>query len=49
MLATIFIVLFASWTIGLLSAITFGGYINILLVMAAIILLIRIMDSLRVE
>ena len=42
MLWTIAVVLIALWALGMISSVTVGGFIHILLVIAVIVILIRI-------
>ena len=41
MLWTIFVILLALWLLGIVSAYTFGGFINVLLVAAVGVVLLR--------
>jgi hypothetical protein len=45
MLQTVAIVLFVLWLLGLVSSYTLGGFINVLLVIAVIILLVRVIQG----
>ncbi len=47
MLAAIFIILLALWILGVATSCTFGGFIHILLVLAAVTILIRFVQSRR--
>jgi len=48
MLWTIAVVLLVLWVLGLVSSYTIGGYIHILLVLAAIVVVIRLVQGRRV-
>ena len=48
MLWTIFVVLLVLWLLGMVTSYTIYGYIHLLLVIAAVILLIRIIQGRRV-
>ncbi len=45
MLETIAVLLLILWFLGIVSSYTLGGFINILLVIAIIIVLIRVIDG----
>ena len=45
MLYTIAVVLLILWLLGLVSSYTMGGFIHILLVIAAVVILIRIVQG----
>ena len=45
MLMTIMVVLLVLWVLGLVSSYTLGGFINILLVVAVAILLVRVISG----
>ena len=47
MLKTIAIVLLILWVLGLVSSYTIGGFINILLVIAIVMVLIRVIQGRR--
>jgi len=47
MLWTIFVILFVLWLLGLVSSYTLGGFIHILLVVAAVVLLIQLFSGRR--
>lgn len=47
MLWTISVVLIALWLLGLVTAYTMGGFIHVLLVIAAIIVLLRVIQGRR--
>ena len=47
MLWVVFILLFAAWLVGLLTAYTFGGFIHLLLVIALTVLLAQVMSRHR--
>ena len=48
MLSTIAVVLVVLWLLGYVSAYTMGGFINILLVLAIVVVLIRVIQGRRV-
>lgn len=48
MLWTIAIVLAALWFVGLVSSYTLGGFIHLLLVVAAIVVVVRLVQGRRV-
>jgi hypothetical protein len=48
MLTTIAIVLLVLWALGLVSAYTMGGFIHVLLVVAAVIFLVRVIQGRRI-
>ena len=48
MLVTIAMVLFVLWLLGLVTSVTLGGFIHILLVAAIIIVLLRVIQGRRV-
>jgi hypothetical protein len=48
MLETIVVVLLILWALGLVTSYTMGGFIHILLVIAAVVVLIRIIQGRRV-
>jgi Family of unknown function (DUF5670) len=45
MLMTIAIVLVILWALGLVSGITLGGFVHVLLVVAVIVILIRVIQG----
>ena len=47
MLWTIFVVLLVLWLLGLVSSYTLGGFINILLVLALVVLVINLLSGRR--
>ena len=47
MLWTIFVILIVLWLLGMLSSYTIGGFIQILLVLALVVLLINIIGGRR--
>jgi hypothetical protein len=47
MLWTIFLVLLILWALGMVSGYTLGGFINILLVVALVVVLIRVIQGRR--
>jgi hypothetical protein len=48
MLMTIAIILIVLWALGLITSISLGGFIHILLVAAVIMLLIRVIQGRRI-
>ena len=48
MLWTIFVILLILWLLGLVSGYTIGGFIQILLVIAVVVLIIRLIQGRRV-
>jgi hypothetical protein len=48
MLYTIAVILLILWALGLVSSITMGGFIHVLLVIAVVIVLLRIISGRRV-
>ena len=48
MLYTIAVVLIVLWLLGLVSSYTMGGFINVLLVIAIIMVLVRVIQGRRV-
>ena len=48
MLWTIAVVLIVLWLVGLLTSVTMNGFIHVLLVIAAIVVLLRIIQGRRV-
>ena len=47
MLWTVFVVLLILWALGMVSSYTLGGFIQILLVVAVVVVLIRIIQGRR--
>jgi hypothetical protein len=47
MLWTIFVILLVMWLLGLVSSYTLGGYLHLLLVVAAIVLVINLITGRR--
>ena len=47
MLETIVVVLLILWALGLVTSYTMGGFIHVLLVVAAVVVLIRIIQGRR--
>jgi Family of unknown function (DUF5670) len=45
MLWTIFVILLVLWLLGLVTSYTLGGFIHLLLVLAAIVLVIRLVQG----
>lgn len=48
MLYTIAVVLLVLWLLGLVSSVTMGGFIHVLLVIAVIVILLRIISGRKV-
>jgi hypothetical protein len=48
MLTTIVVVLLVLWLLGLVSSVTIGGLIHVLLVIAIVIVLLRVIQGRRV-
>jgi hypothetical protein len=48
MLYTIAVVLIVLWLLGLVSSYTMGGFINVLLVIAIVMVLVRVIQGRRV-
>ena len=48
MLETIIILLVILWLVGLVSSYTMGGFIHLLLIIAAIVLVVRVIQGRRV-
>ncbi len=48
MLWTIFVILLVLWLVGLVSSATFGGWIHLLLIIAAVVLVIQLLSGRRV-
>lgn len=47
MLWTLAVVLIALWLLGLLSSVTLGGFIHVLLVIAIVVVLLRVIQGRR--
>jgi hypothetical protein len=47
MLWTIFVILLVLWAVGMVSAVTLGGFIHLLLLIAIAVVLIRIIQGRR--
>jgi hypothetical protein len=45
MLWTLFLILLALWLVGMVSSVTLGGFIHVLLVLAVLALLFQLMTS----
>lgn len=45
MLKTIFVALLALWLLGIISAVTLGGFIHVLLALAVAVVLLRAMQQ----
>ncbi|MDF1589240.1 MAG: lmo0937 family membrane protein [Gammaproteobacteria bacterium] len=48
MLETVAILLVILWALGLVSSVTIGGFIHLLLVLAIVIILIRVIQGRRI-
>ena len=48
MLYTIAIILLIAWLLGLVSSYTLGGFINILLIVAIVLVLVRLIQGRRI-
>ena len=48
MLETIAILLIVLWALGLVSSVTLGGFVHLLLVLAIIIILVRVIQGRKV-
>jgi hypothetical protein len=48
MLYTLAVVLLILWALGLVSSVTMGGFIHVLLVIAVVVLLIRLISGRKV-
>jgi hypothetical protein len=48
MLQTIAVILILLWLLGMVSAITMGGFIHVLLVIAIVVILLRVIQGRRV-
>jgi hypothetical protein len=48
MLWTIFVILLVLWLLGMVSSVTFGGFIHVLLVIAVAVLVIQLISGRRV-
>ena len=47
MLMTIFVILLVLWLLGLVSSYTFGGFIHLLLLVAAIVIVVNLVRGRR--
>ena len=47
MLWTIFVILLVLWLVGMVSSVTFGGFIHLLLVIALVVLLLNLISGRR--
>ena len=47
MLWTIFVILLILWLLGMVSGITLGGFIHLLLILAVVVVLIRVIQGRR--
>jgi hypothetical protein len=45
MLWTIFAILMVMWVLGMVSSVTMGGFIHVLLILAIVIVVIRLMQG----
>jgi hypothetical protein len=48
MLWTIFVILLIMWALGLVTSYTMGGFVNILLVIALVVLVINLVQGRRI-
>jgi hypothetical protein len=48
MLWTLAVILFVLWLLGMLSSVTAGGFIHVLLVIAIVVVLLRVIQGRRV-
>lgn len=48
MLGTIAIILVILWALGLVTSVTMGGFIHVLLVIAVVVILVRLIQGRRV-
>lgn len=48
MLETVIVILLVLWLVGLVSSYTMGGFIHLLLVLAAIVVVVRLLQGRRV-
>jgi len=48
MLETIAVILIVLWLLGLVSSVTLGGFIHLLLVLAIVVILLRVIQGRRV-
>lgn len=48
MLETLIVILLVLWLLGLVSSYTMGGFIHLLLVVAAVVLIVRVLSGRRV-
>ena len=47
MLWTVFVILLVLWLVGIVSSVTFGGFIHLLLVIALVVLLLNLISGRR--
>jgi hypothetical protein len=47
MIWTIFVILLVLWLVGMVSSVTFGGFIHLLLVLALVVLLLNLITGRR--
>lgn len=47
MLWTIFVILLVLWLLGMVSSVTMGGFIHILLIIAIVVVLLRVIEGRR--
>jgi hypothetical protein len=45
MLWTIFVILLVLWMLGLVTSVTLGGFVHILLVLAVVVLVIQLLEG----
>lgn len=48
MLYTIAVILIVLWLLGMVSSVTMGGFVHVLLVIAAVVILLRIIQGRKV-
>jgi hypothetical protein len=48
MLYTLAVVLIVLWLLGMVSSVTMGGFVHVLLVIAAVVILLRIIQGKRI-
>lgn len=48
MLETIAVVLIIMWALGMISSVTMGGFVHVLLVLAVVVILIRVIQGRKI-
>lgn len=48
MLYTLAVVLIVLWLLGMVSSVTMGGFVHVLLVIAAVVILLRVIQGKRI-